>query len=80
MLSLPRRSYAPSWQNPGASSTWPATASRASADLMIAFYEYYLISGTNAFASALQQAKLQLIEDGEYSHPFFWSPFILIGK
>jgi len=47
---------------------------------MIAFYEYYLISGTNAFASALQQAKLQLIEDGEYSHPFFWSPFILIGK
>jgi len=42
---------------------------------MIAFYEYYLISGTNAFASALQQAKLQLIEDGEYSHPFFLVAF-----
>ncbi len=53
---------------------------KASADLMIAFYEFHLISGTNAFAPALQQAKLQLIEEGEYSHPFFWSPFILIGK
>lgn len=53
---------------------------KASADLMIAFYDKHLAEGGRDLAPALQQAKLQLISEGEYDHPFFWSPFILIGK
>ncbi len=32
------------------------------------------------FGSDLRQAKLKLIKEGKYAHPYFWSPFILIGK
>ncbi len=32
------------------------------------------------FAYSLQAAKLKLIENSKYAHPFYWSPFILTGK
>jgi len=32
------------------------------------------------FSQALQQAKLKMIDEGKYAHPFYWSPFVLIGK
>ena len=32
------------------------------------------------FSQALQQAKLKMIDEGKYAHPFYWAPFILIGK
>lgn len=32
------------------------------------------------FSQALQQAKLKMIDEGKYAHPFYWLPFILIGK
>jgi CHAT domain-containing protein len=47
----------------------------ASQELMVEFYQN-LGSGMSK-SEALRAAKLQLIED--YGHPFFWSPFILIG-
>lgn len=31
-------------------------------------------------SAALQNAKLQLIEDGTYAHPYYWSPFMLVGE
>jgi len=31
-------------------------------------------------AEALQKAQLSLLKDSVYSHPYFWSPFILIGN
>jgi len=30
-------------------------------------------------AEILRQAKLELIEDEFYRHPFFWSPFVVFG-
>ena len=32
------------------------------------------------YAGALRGAKLSMIEDGRYADPYYWSPFILIGK
>ncbi|MGF1480957.1 MAG: CHAT domain-containing protein [Cyanophyceae cyanobacterium] len=31
-------------------------------------------------AQALQQAQVTLIEEGEYAHPAYWAPYILIGN
>jgi len=31
-------------------------------------------------AEALRQAQLNLLQGGIYTHPFFWSPFILLGN
>jgi CHAT domain-containing protein/Tfp pilus assembly protein PilF len=31
-------------------------------------------------AVALTKAKLKMIEDGTYSHPYYWAPFVLIGR
>jgi CHAT domain-containing protein len=28
---------------------------------------------------ALREARLSLIDGGEYAHPFHWSPFVLTG-
>lgn len=47
------------------------------ARLMQSFYKS-LLSGLGK-AAALRQAQLEMLEDETYAHPFFWSPFILIG-
>lgn len=31
-------------------------------------------------AEALQRAQLSLLKDEDFSHPYYWSPFILIGN
>ena len=31
-------------------------------------------------ASALRAAQIKLLEDPEYSHPYYWAPFVLIGN
>ena len=30
-------------------------------------------------ASALQKAQIAVMEKKEYSHPFHWAPFVLVG-
>jgi CHAT domain-containing protein len=49
---------------------------------MIDFYKNLLEAKQEKqeFSQALQQAKLKMIDEGKYAHPFYWSPFILIGK
>ncbi len=50
----------------------------ATAELMLAFYERILQTPSPDYSSQLQQAKLQLINSDNYSHPYYWSPFVLI--
>ncbi|MCX6328324.1 MAG: CHAT domain-containing protein [Bacteroidia bacterium] len=56
-------------------------ADESTSDLMVNFYKNSLESkGTLTYSEALRNAKLEMIKEGKYSHPYFWSPFILIGK
>ena len=55
-----------------------AVHDRSTAQLMQAFYTSYA-AGTPAVL-ALQEAQLELLASGEFSHPNFWSAFILMGS
>jgi len=66
-------------------SLWSVDSS-STARLMEIFYKK-LLSGMNR-AEALRQAKLELMKDSDrlygesvsYRHPFFWAPFVFVGK
>jgi CHAT domain-containing protein/Tfp pilus assembly protein PilF len=56
-------------------------ADESTSDLMVDFYKNLLASkGQLSYSEALRNAKLKMIREEKYAHPFFWSPFILIGK
>lgn len=52
-----------------------AVDDEATQQLMVDFYQNLKQGMTKG--EALQQTKLKLIKD--YPHPFYWSPFVLIG-
>jgi CHAT domain-containing protein/tetratricopeptide (TPR) repeat protein len=59
----------------------------STSELMIEFYTGLLESKTakslqknSTFGENLRQAKLKLIKNNQFAHPYFWSPFILLGK
>ena len=66
-------------------SLWPVS-DESTSDLMIDFYKKLLneksvrLSNSVRFAPLLQQAKLKMISEAKFAHPYFWSPFILIGQ
>ncbi|MBW4442625.1 MAG: CHAT domain-containing protein [Plectolyngbya sp. WJT66-NPBG17] len=52
----------------------------STADLMTEFYRSLSQQKQNmSKAESLRQAQLKLLKDPNYQHPFYWSPFILIG-
>ncbi|HMO40937.1 MAG TPA: CHAT domain-containing protein [Saprospiraceae bacterium] len=53
---------------------------RATADLMVRFYQQHLNGQAKGFSIPLRQAKLDLIRSETFSHPYFWSAFVLIGQ
>jgi CHAT domain-containing protein len=57
---------------------WPVS-DEAAARLMPLFYQSLLQPGTSK-VEALRQAQLALLKDKRLEHPFFWSPFILMGN
>ncbi len=50
----------------------------ATARLITQFYRFLQAPGVTK-AEALQRAQADLLSSGEFSHPSFWSPFLLIG-
>jgi CHAT domain-containing protein len=48
--------------------------------LMTEFYRVLLHNNSLSFAEALRSAKLKLIQNPDYSAPYFWAPFVLIGR
>jgi CHAT domain-containing protein len=57
---------------------WPI-ADDAAQQMLPSFYNN-LIQTQTTKAKALQSAQLKLLKQKEFSHPFFWSAFILIGN
>jgi CHAT domain-containing protein/tetratricopeptide (TPR) repeat protein len=57
---------------------WPVD-DQAASQLMTEFYKNLTKPGVNK-AVALQQAQLNLLKYKELKHPYFWSPFILVGN
>lgn len=56
-------------------------ADKSTADLMIDFYHTLLKGNYQVpFSTCLREAKLKMIAEGKFAHPYYWSPFILIGK
>lgn len=53
---------------------------RATADLMVRFYREHLNSPTSNFAFPLRQAKLHMIHTQDFSHPYYWSAFVLLER
>ncbi len=63
-------------------SLWQVSDASTSA-LMINFYTNLLKASKKeqmAFTDKLHNAKLKMISEGKFAHPYFWSPFIIIGK
>jgi CHAT domain-containing protein len=51
---------------------------RSTSEFMTAFYTAR--TGTSmSKTAALREARLKMIQSKKYSHPYYWSPFILIG-
>ena len=60
-------------------SLWKVSDESAT-ELMTDFYKN-LITEKEDKATALYDAKIKMIENGgNFAHPFFWSPFVLIGR
>ena len=57
---------------------WPVE-DNAARTVMEKFYQT-LVTTRPSKARALQQAQLDLISTPEFSHPFYWAPFVLIGN
>ena len=53
-------------------------ADESTSDLMVRFYRHLIATGDKA--QALRLSKLELIQEGRYDRPYYWAPFILIGR
>ena len=60
-------------------SLW-SVSDASTSNLMIHLYDNILSSTETNFASSLQEAKKALINDKDFAAPYYWAPFILIGK
>ncbi|WP_425392354.1 CHAT domain-containing protein [Ekhidna sp.] len=54
-------------------------ADASTAQMMIEFYKYNLNNEHHGYNAALRAAKLSLLNSDQYSRPYFWAPFILVG-
>ncbi|MEA2563521.1 MAG: hypothetical protein QOH06_5025 [Acidobacteriota bacterium] len=53
-------------------------ADTSTSELMVRFYRHLMANGDKA--EALRLSKLELIQEGRYDRPYYWAPFILIGR
>ncbi len=56
-----------------------SVADASTATLMTDFYTHWLNNPQQGYSEALRQAKLKLLQNGQYAAPYYWAPFVLIG-
>jgi len=56
-----------------------SVADESTSQLMANFYSSLIQNRNLNFRETLQKAKVNMIEEGKYSLPYYWAPFILIG-
>jgi CHAT domain-containing protein len=56
-----------------------SVADESTSQLMKTFYQQMLNNQSQSFSSDLREAKLALMKKHEYSAPYYWAPFILVG-
>ncbi len=52
---------------------------QSTAELMVNFYQELQKPGISK-SEALRQAQLQLLRSSKYNHPYYWTPFVVIGN
>ncbi|MEO8543525.1 MAG: CHAT domain-containing protein [Burkholderiaceae bacterium] len=57
---------------------WPVD-DNAARKTMEGFYSALVVSHLSK-AQALRQSQIDLLRTGEFAHPFFWAPFVLVGN
>ncbi|KYC38756.1 hypothetical protein WA1_35235 [Scytonema hofmannii PCC 7110] len=56
-----------------------AVKDESTAKFMSEFYKHLRQPGIDK-AEALRQAQLTFLHDADFSHPFYWAPFVLVGN
>jgi len=56
-----------------------SVADESTSMLMQDFYGTLLANPTKLFCNDLKTAKQKLVQEGKYSEPYYWAPFVLIG-
>jgi CHAT domain-containing protein len=46
---------------------------------MVKFYQF-LTQKKLSKAESLRQSQLELLQHSQFSHPYYWAPFILVGN
>jgi CHAT domain-containing protein len=53
----------------------------STAQLMVDIYQNVLSNSQNlSYPEAIRLAKLKMIESADFEAPYFWAPFILVGR
>ena len=55
-------------------------ADQSTAELMIDFYQSHLTESDGSMAHSLRAAKLKMLKSEEFGNPYYWAPFILVGR
>ena len=58
-------------------SLW-SVADRSTSELMVEFYRNLIERGQNK-SQSLRESKLFMMEYPEFTHPFYWAPFVIVG-
>ena len=65
--------------SPATLSQWKVESASSTA-LMVESHRRWRAGGNGlSKAESLRQASLRLLRDPEYSHPFYWAGYILVG-
>jgi CHAT domain-containing protein/TPR repeat protein len=55
-------------------------ADASTAELMIHFYTVHINANQKSISQSLRDSKLKMLQSEKYFEPYYWAPFVLIGR